>query len=157
MKEAPPRDRAALARSAMSMNMIGPKKSAKFGLLRRGEYTGVSALINFHTKFAKLSVGKHVVTAKQRLGSQEPLLPLSIGINGLNPIAKVTVSYEPQPKNIFVFKVNDEDLYSLTKEEVDFDPSKTESLSTSLKVNDDLVISTPVPWIIDEVEERIHT
>lgn len=38
------------------------------------------------------------------------------------------VDYEPQPKNIFVFKVNDEDIYSLAKEEIDFDPSKTTSL-----------------------------
>ena len=44
--------------------MNGPKKSAKFGLLLKGQYIGVTALLNFHTKFAKLSVGKHVVTAK---------------------------------------------------------------------------------------------
>ena len=34
MPEAPPRERAALARSAISMNIIGAKKSAKFGLMR---------------------------------------------------------------------------------------------------------------------------
>ena len=89
MKEAPPRERADLARSAMTMNMNGPKKSAKFGLLRKGEYIGVSALWNQHTKFAKLSVGKHVVTAKQRQGSQDPLFPLTIAINGWPPITKV--------------------------------------------------------------------
>ena len=89
MAEAPPRERADLARSAMIMNMNGPKKSAKFGLLRKGEYIGVSALLNQHTKFAKLSVGKHVVTAKQRQGSQDPLLPLSIAVNGLGLISKV--------------------------------------------------------------------
>ena len=66
MEKAPPRERADLARSAMTTNMNGPKKSAKFGLLRKGEYIGVSALLNQHTKFAKLSVGKHVTTAKQR-------------------------------------------------------------------------------------------
>ena len=48
----------------MKTNMNGPKKSAKFGLLLKGQYIGVTALLNFHTKFAKLSVGKHVVTAK---------------------------------------------------------------------------------------------
>ena len=37
MAEAPPRERAALARSAIEMNMDGPKKSAKFALLRKGE------------------------------------------------------------------------------------------------------------------------
>ena len=51
------------------------------------------------------------------------------------------MSYEPQPKNIFTFRVNDEDLYSLTKEEVDFDPSKTELLKVDLKVNEVEAIS----------------
>ena len=117
----------------MTMNMNGPKKSAKFGLLLKGEYIGVSAILNFHTKFAKLSVGKHVVTAKQRQGSQDPLLPLCIGVSGHNPISKVELSYEPQPKNTFSFRVNDLDLYSLTKEEVDFDPAKTESFMSASK------------------------
>ena len=71
------------------MNMHGPKKTAKFGLLRGGNYIGVTVLLNLHTNFAKLSVGKHVVTAKQRKGTQEPLLPLSIALSGLAPIVKV--------------------------------------------------------------------
>ena len=66
MAEAPPRERAALARSAISMKMDGPKKSAKFGLMRKGEYIGVSVVLNTQSKFAKLAVGKQVVTAKQR-------------------------------------------------------------------------------------------
>ena len=36
MAEAPPRERAALARTAIKMQMHGPKKTAKFGLLRKG-------------------------------------------------------------------------------------------------------------------------
>ena len=64
MAEAPPRERAALARSAITMKMEGQKRSAKFGLLRRGEYIGVSVVHNTLTKFAKLAVGKHVITAK---------------------------------------------------------------------------------------------
>ena len=64
MDEAPPRERAALARSTISMQMNGPKKTAKFGLLRRGEYIGVSVLLNTHSKFGKLAVGKNIVTAK---------------------------------------------------------------------------------------------
>ena len=86
MTEAPPRERADLARTAIESNMNGPKKTAKFGLLCKGEYVGVSALVNMHTKFAKLSVGKHVATAKQRKGSQDPFLPLVIAINGKPPI-----------------------------------------------------------------------
>ena len=115
----------------------------------------MSALLNFHTKFAKLSVGKHVVTAKQRQGSKDPLLPLIISVNGMHPVSKVEVSYEPHPKNKFTFRVNDEDLYSLTKEEVDFDPSKTETLNVDLKVNENEVISVSMPYIIEDVEDRI--
>ena len=64
MSEAPPRERAALARTSITITMDGPKKTAKFGLLRKGEYIGVSVLLNLLTKFGKLSVGKHVVSAK---------------------------------------------------------------------------------------------
>ena len=65
------------------------------------------------------------------------------------------MDYEPQPKNTFSFKVNGEDVYNLTKEEVDFDPSKTESLSVNLKVNEIEAITGSMPWLTDEVEERI--
>ena len=54
MTEAPPRERAALARTAITMKTDGPKKSVRFGLMRKGEYIGVSAVYNTHTKFAKL-------------------------------------------------------------------------------------------------------
>ena len=54
MADAPPRERAALARTAIILKMDGQKKSAKFGLLRRGEYVSVSILFNMLTKFAKL-------------------------------------------------------------------------------------------------------
>ena len=64
MSEAPPRERAALARTGITFTMDGPKKTAKFGLLRKGEYIGVSVLLNLLTKFGKLSVGKHVVSAR---------------------------------------------------------------------------------------------
>ena len=66
MPEAPPKERAALARSAISMKMDGPKKSAKFRLLCNGEYIEVSILLDMLTKFAKLSVGKHIVSSTQR-------------------------------------------------------------------------------------------
>ena len=88
MAEAPPRERAALARSAISMNMNGPKKSAKFGLMRRGEYTEVSVVLNTQTKFAKLAVGKQVTTAKQR-NSGEKIFPLVVAVSGKAPITKV--------------------------------------------------------------------
>ena len=62
----------------------------------------------------------------------------------------------PFPKNIFSIKVNDLDIYSLIKEEVDYDPSKTEALTVEhLKVNDKEIISRSTPWIIEEVEEKI--
>ena len=135
--------------------MDGPKKSAKFGLLRNGEYIGVSVVLNLNTKFAKLAVGKHVVTAKQRNNSQDPLLPLSISLGDLAPLTKVQIDYEFQPKNTFIIRVNDAEFYSLVKEEVDFDPSQIETLKVMLKINDVRAISGSMPWIVDEVEEKI--
>ena len=115
MAEAPPRERAALARSAITMKMDGPKKSAKFGLMRKGEYTGVSVALNTQSKFAKLAVGKQVVTAKQR-HSGDKIFPLVVAVSGKAPITKVEVDFEPQPKNTFKFRVNGEDIYSLVQE-----------------------------------------
>ena len=46
MEDAPYRERAELARSSITMQMDGQKKSAKFALLRKGEYIGVSVLFN---------------------------------------------------------------------------------------------------------------
>ena len=66
------------------------------------------------------------------------------------------IDYEPQ-KNTFTIKVNGEDIYRLIKEEIDFDPSKTETLKVkSLKVNDIEAISKWTPWIINDVEEKIQ-
>ena len=163
MAEAPPRERAPLARSAISMRMDGPKKSAKFGLLRNGEHIGASVMFNTLTKFSKLAVGKHVVTAKQRNRSGVSLFPLIIALNGLTPISKVEVDYLPPPKNTFQFRVNDADIYSLPKEEVDYDPSKTESMEVYLKFNDKLsngedvwALCGNMPWIVNEVDEKIQ-
>ena len=66
------------------------------------------------------------------------------------------VNYEPHPKNTFIFRVNDEDVYSLVKEEVDFDPTITESLNVDLIVNEKLAISGSMPWLINEVEDKIQ-
>ena len=166
MNQAPSRERADLARSAITMRMDGPKKSAKFGLLRKGDYVGVSVVHNTLSKFAKLAVGKHVVTAKQR-HTGDQIFPLTVAPSGFNPISKVTVTYEPQPKNTFKFSVNGEDIYSLVKEEVDFDPSKTEKQYVFLNLNDkkdsngyegvEWAIFGSMPWIIDEAEEKIQT
>ena len=51
--------------------------------------------------------------------------------------------------------MNDVYIYSLVKEEVDYDPSKTESLRVDLKVNDKDAISGSMPWIINDVEDKI--
>ena len=76
------------------------------------------------------------MSAKQR-HSKDPLFPLAIALSGLSLLTKVWVNYEPLPKNTFIIKVNDNDYYSLVKEEVDYDPSKTEALIvSSLKIND---------------------
>ena len=110
-------------------------RSAKFGLLRSGEYTGVSVVHNSHTKFSKLAVGKHVVKAKQR-HAEDPPFPLTVALSDLPPLSKVSVDYLPQPKNTFKFKVNDNDLYSLPTEQVDHDSSKIEELYVVLNIND---------------------
>ena len=67
------------------------------------------------------------------------------------------VDYESQPKNIFTIRVNDQDIYSLIKEEVDYDPSKTETMEVNLKVNEKETISGSMPWYIEDVEEKIQT
>ena len=77
-------------------------------------------------------------------------------MNGLSPLTKVWVDYLPQPKNTFIFRVNDADVYNLVKEEFDFDPSKIETLNLDyLKVNEKQAIFGSVPWIINDVEEKI--
>ena len=86
------------------------------------------------TKFGKLSVGKHVVSVKQR-SPGDPIFPLAIALSGLHPLAKVWVDYEPLPKNNFIIRINDADFFALVKEEVDYDPSETESLNAKLNIN----------------------
>ena len=108
--------------------------------MRSGQYTGVSVVHNSHTKFSKLAVGKHVVKAKQR-HAEDPPFPLTVALSDLPPLTKVSVDYLPQPKNTFKFKVNDADVYILPKEEVDYDPSKTEPLNVQLNINDKEVIN----------------
>ena len=100
LAEAFPRERAALARSLISMKMYGPKKTSKFGLLLKGKYIGVSVELNTLTKFGKLAVGKHVVTAKQH-NTGDLIFPLVVAVSGLSPLTKVWVDYLPYPKNIF--------------------------------------------------------
>ena len=157
MAEAPPRERAALARSAILMNMVGQKKTAKFSFLRKGEQISVSIILNTLTKFSKLAVGKHVVSAKRQHSSDESLFPLTVSISGLSPLTKVWVDYEPQPRNTFLIKVNDVDIYSLVKEEIDYDPTITEALKVyNIKVNEKEIINRSTPWIINDVEEKIQ-
>ena len=67
-------------------------------------------------------MGKHVVSVKQR-SPGDPIFPLVIALSGLQPLTKLWVDYVPLPKNTFIIKVNDADIYTLVKEEVDFDPS----------------------------------
>ena len=64
-------------------------RSAKFGFLLKGEYIGASIILNMHTKFSKLQVGKHIVSAKQTKSSGNQLFPLSIALIGLYPLQKV--------------------------------------------------------------------
>ena len=121
----------------------------------RGEYIGVSILLNMLTKFGKLTVGKHVVSVRQR-STGESIFPLSIALSGLYPLTKVWVDYLTLPKNTFLIKVNDDDIYSLVKEEPDFDPTKTLTLEVDLDINEKETISGSVSWIVDEVSEKVE-
>ena len=130
-------------------------RTAKFSLLRRGEQIGVFIVLNTFTKSSKLAVGKHVVSAKQRRCSTESLFPLTMALIGLSPLTKVWVNYD-LPKNSFTIKVNDLNIHSLVKEEIDYDPTQTKTLNIkSLKVNEKEIIVRSMPWIINDVEERI--
>ena len=53
--------------------------------------------------------------------------------------------------------VNGENVHNLVKEEVEYDPSKTEALNVYLTVNDTVAISGSTPWIIEEVEDTIQS
>ena len=96
-----------------------------------------------------------MVSAKQRHSTGESLFPLVVALSGLPPLKKVWVDYEPKPKNIFLIRVNDADIHNLVKEELEFDPTKTEKISVKLTVNEKVTIAGSVPWIINDVEEKI--
>ena len=68
-------------------------------------------------------MGKQIVTASLKKGSQNVLFPQMIAVSGLAPLKKVWADYLPPPKNQFVLKVNDNDYYTLVKEEIDVDLS----------------------------------
>ena len=95
-----------------------------------------------------------MISAKQRHG-KDPIFPLVVALSGLSPLTKVSVNYLPS-KNTFVIKVNGADIYNLVKEEVDFDPTKTENLYVSLIINEKGHINGTMPWIIDDVEDKIQ-
>ena len=69
-----------------------------------------------------------------------------------------------KPKNRFVIRVNDADIYCLLKEEVDYDPSKTEELYVYLNINDQKknngkeiwAIEGSIPWIIEDVDDKVE-
>ena len=132
--------------------------------MRRGKYIGVSVLLNMLTKFGKLSVGKHIVSVKQR-SPGDPIFPLAIALSGLHPLVKVWVDYEPMPKNYFLIRINDADLFTLVKEEVDYDPSKTENILVYIQINDkknnngqtEWTNFGNMPWIIDDVSDKVES
>ena len=63
----------------------------------------------------------------------------------------------PLPKYEFLIKVNDKDYYTLVKEEIDFDPSQIESFKCrSLKLNEVEAHSGVMPWVLEEVEEKMN-
>ena len=112
-----------LSRTSSKTKINGQIKRGYFPLLLNGELIPVSVQLNQMSKFAKLQVGKQIVTAKQRKGAQNPLFPLSIAVSGLEPLTKVWVDYQPPPLNYFILRVNGKDYFSLVKEELGVDPT----------------------------------
>ena len=66
--------------------MSGFKKYGYFPILLDGKLIPVSVILNQKTMFAKLQVGKSIVTAKQRKGSLNSLFPQSVALIGLSPL-----------------------------------------------------------------------
>ena len=62
------------------------KRHGYYPLLRNGELIPVTVLLNEQTKFSKLQVGKQIVTARQRQGSENFLYPQSIAVIGKAPL-----------------------------------------------------------------------
>ena len=85
------------------------------------------------------------------------MFPQTIALGGLYPLKKVKVDYEPLPKNKFIVTINYYDYYTLVKEELDFDPSNIKPLNCTLYINDVVAHEGVMPWIIDEVEEKMNT
>ena len=73
--------------------MDGQIKRGYYPIIRNGELIQVHVQFNKLTKYARLQVGKQIVTAKQRKGSQNPLYPQTIAVIGLAPLNKVSVDY----------------------------------------------------------------
>ena len=79
-------------------------------------------------------------------------------------MTKVWVDYNSHPRSSFNIKVNDSDVYNLTKEEANYDPSKTECLNVNLNVNNkknsngnkEWAIYGSIPWIIDVLEDKMQ-
>ena len=53
--------------------------------------------------------------------------------------------------------MNGRDIFNLPREEVDFDPSRTENLEVQLKVNDAKAIDGNMPYIVEDVNEKIDS
>ena len=129
-----------------------------FPIILNGELIPVHVQLNKLTKFARLQVGKQIVTSKQRQGSQNALYPQSIAVSGHAPLTKVWVDYQPPPKNKFDLKVNDKSYYTFVKEDIFADLSKVEVFDCqSLKVNDTCAHTGSMPWILDQFEDKINT
>ena len=82
---------------------------------------------------------------------------MTIAPENLAPIENIEATYEPEPKNCFSVKVNGRDIFNLPREEVDFDPSRTENLEVQLKVNDAKAIDGNMPYIVEDVNEKIDS
>ena len=81
-----------------------------------------------------------------------------VAVSGHAPLSKVEADYLPPPKNQFVIKVNGDEYYTLSKEDLGVDLSQVEFLKCeNLKVNEDDVLSGSMPWILDQFEDKLNS
>ena len=61
------------------------------------------------------------------------------------------VDYAPHPKNQFIVKVNGQPYHSLPLEEIDFDPTLTETIASNLKINSEVAHSGTMVWNVEDI------
>ena len=65
------------------------------------------------------------------------------------------VDFAPHPKNQFIVKVNGQPYHSLPREELNYNPSLTETFSAILKINNEAAHTGNMAWSVEDIEEKV--